>query len=140
MMNGTKKVTDGYVRKDFPGGFPGDDHNAFTKEGRTRVEQQMFSWLSKLLHWRKGNDIITKGTMTQFIPHNGVYVIARRYNGRTAVTILNGTTKPAAFEASRYAELINAKAKTARCIITGRRYDLTKDMQLTPRQTLVLEY
>ena len=36
LMNGTKKQTDGYVRCDFPGGFPGDAQNAFTKEGRTK--------------------------------------------------------------------------------------------------------
>ena len=92
MMNGTKEVTDGHVRKDFPGGFPGDDHNAFTREGRTKAEQQMFSWLSRLLHWRKGNQVITKGTMTQFIPFNGIYVIARQYKGKTAMTVLNGTS------------------------------------------------
>ena len=103
MMNGTKEVTDGNVRKDFPGGFPGDDHNAFTREGRTKQEQQMFSWLSRLLHWRQGNQVITKGTMTQFIPFNGIYVIARQYKGKTALTILNGTTKPAKMEMKRYA-------------------------------------
>lgn len=32
LMNGTKAVTDGNVRKDFPGGFPGDKRDAFTPE------------------------------------------------------------------------------------------------------------
>ena len=77
LMNGTKEVTDGNVRKDFPGGFPGDTHNAFTAEGRTRAENAMFTWLSRLLHWRQGNDVVTTGRQTQFIPYNGVYVIAR---------------------------------------------------------------
>ena len=44
LMNGTKEVTDGNVRKDFPGGFPGDEHNCFSAEGRTKAEQQMFQW------------------------------------------------------------------------------------------------
>src|SRR5574344_2530503 len=35
LMNGTKAVTDGNVRKDFVGGFPGDKRSTFTKEGRT---------------------------------------------------------------------------------------------------------
>ena len=43
LMNGTKEVTDGNVRKDFPGGFAGDTHNAFTAEGRTRAENAMFT-------------------------------------------------------------------------------------------------
>ena len=33
LMNGTKQVTDGNVRKDFPGGFPGDTRSAFTTRG-----------------------------------------------------------------------------------------------------------
>ena len=139
MMNGTKEVTDGNVRKDFPGGFPGDDHNAFTREGRTKQEQQMFSWLSRLLHWRQGNQVITKGTMTQFIPFNGIYVIARQYKGKTALTILNGTTKPAKMEVKRYAEVIGS-TKRAKDILTGRYFDLSADQTLTPRQSLILEY
>ena len=139
MMNGTKEVTDGNVRKDFPGGFPGDDHNAFTREGRTKQEQQMFSWLSRLLHWRQGNQVITKGTMTQFIPFNGIYVIARQYKGKTALTILNGTTKPAKMEMKRYAEVIGS-TKRAKDILTGRYFDLSTDQTLKPRQSLILEY
>ncbi len=142
MMNGTKKVTDGHVRKDFPGGFPGDTHNCFTAEGRTQAEQDMFSWLSRILHWRKGNNVITKGKMTQFIPYNGIYVIARQYQGRTALTIINGTRRNATLDAKRYAELTdgNARAAQARDIPTHQVYDLTKDITLKPRQTLVLEY
>ena len=139
MMNGTKEVTDGYVRKDFPGGFPGDDHDAFTKEGRTRLEQQMFSWLSRLLHWRKGNPLITKGKQIQFIPYNGIYVIARQYGSRTLLTILNGTTKPAVMEVKRYAEVIG-QVKRAKDILSNRYYDLSSDVQLKPRQSLVLDF
>ena len=139
LMNGTKEVTDGYVRKDFPGGFPNDTHNAFTKDGRTNAEQQMFQWTSRLLHWRQGNEVIIKGRQTQFIPYNGIYVIARQYKGRTALTILNGTTKPAKMNIKRYQEVIGDK-KQAKDILTGRYYDLSKDLELSPRQSLILEY
>ena len=139
LMNGTKEVTDGYVRKDFPGGFPGDDHNAFTAEGRTKAENDMFRWTSRLLHWRQGNECITKGKQTQFIPFNGIYVIARQYKGRTVMTILNGTTKPATFKVSRYAEVIG-NTKRAKDILTNRYYDLSKDVQMKGRQSLILDF
>jgi glycosidase len=139
LMNGTKEVTDGNVRKDFPGGFPGDQHNAFTREGRTKAEQSMFQWLSRLLHWRQNNPVVTKGRQTQFIPFNGVYVIARQHQGRTALTILNGTTKPATMQVKRYEEVIG-RATRARDVLTGRYFDLSKDIELKPRQSLVLEY
>ena len=139
LMNGTKEVTDGNVRKDFPGGFPGDEHNCFTKEGRSKAEQAMFSWTSRLLHWRQNNDVITKGKMIQFIPYKGIYVIARQYKGKTVLTILNGTSKPATLDVERYAEVIKGAAKV-KDILTGRYYDLSKDFDLKARQSLILEY
>ena len=139
LMNGTKEVTDGNVRKDFPGGFPGDPQNAFPAEGRTPAQNDMFNWLSALLHWRQNNLLITKGKMTQFIPYNGIYVIARQLNGKTVMTILNGTTRPAKMEVKRYAEIIGDK-KQAIDIPTGKNVSLDGDLVLTPRQTLVLEF
>ena len=139
LMNGTKQRSDGYVRKDFPGGFPGDTHNCFTAEGRSRAEQQMFTWISRLLHWRQGNDVIIKGRMKQFIPYKGVYVIARQHAGRTALTVINGTSQPTTLEVKRYAEVIGQTTR-AKDVPTGRYYDLSKDLPLKPRQTLVLDY
>jgi hypothetical protein len=132
-------VTDGNVRKDFPGGFPGDKHDCFTAEGRTNAENAMFNWLSKLLHWRQGNDVIVKGRQTQFIPWNGVYVIARQYNGKTTLTILNGTSKQAVLEVGRYAEVIG-NVKRGKDVITGRNVALDKNVNLRPRQTLIVEF
>ena len=150
MMNGTKEVTDGNVRQDFPGGFPGDKQNAFTEKGRTKVQQQMFSWLSRLLHWRKDNMAVAYGKMKQFIPYNGIYVIARLHEDhgldmstsvikRTVVTILNGTSKPATLSVERYKEVFE-DVKEAKDILTGRTYDLTKDFELKPRQSIILDY
>ena len=139
LMNGTKEITDGNVRKDFPGGFAGDTHNCFTAQGRTKAENAMFQWESKLLHWRQGNDLISKGKQTQFIPFKGIYVIARQYQGRTSLTILNGKRSEATMPVARYAEVIG-KATTATDVITGRKIDLTHDITLQPREALVVEF
>ena len=139
LMNGTKSVTDGNVRKDFPGGFPGDTKNCFTREGRTQAENTMFDWLSRLLHWRQGNDVIIKGKQTQFIPYKGIYVIARQYNGKTVLTILNGNHKQAEMQLDRYAEVIG-NATAARDVITGRTVKLDKKLSLKSRQTLIVEF
>ena len=139
LLNGTKEVTDGNVRKDFPGGFPGDTHNCFTKEGRTAAENGMFDWTSKLLHWRQGNDVIAKGKQTQFIPYKGVYVIARQYNGKSVMTIINGTRSDNKLSVARYKEIIGSHT-TAKDVITGASVDLTKDIPLTQRQSLIIEF
>ena len=139
LMNGTKEITDGNVRKDFPGGFPGDTVNKFTAEGRTKAENEMFNWLSRLLHWRQGNEVITKGKQTQFIPYNGVYVIARQYNGKTVMTILNGKRSDNSLKVERYAEIIGSTT-SATDVITGQKVDLGSDIKLSQRQALILEF
>lgn len=139
LMNGTKEVTDGNVRKDFPGGFPGDKANCFTAEGRTRAQNDMFNWLSRLLHWRQGNEAIIHGKQVQFTPRKGVYVIARQAKGKNVLTVVNGTSSPAQMEVKRYAEIIG-QATEATDILTGRKVALGKDVALQPRETLVLSF
>ena len=139
LMNGTKEKTDGNVRKDFPGGFPGDTKNCFTREGRTQAENAMFDWLSRLLHWRQGNDVIIKGKQIQFIPYKGIYVIARQYGGKTVLTILNGNHSQAEMLLDRYTEVIG-DTKQATDVMTGRKVKLDKKLSLRSRQALILEY
>ena len=139
LMNGTKEITDGNVRKDFPGGFPGDKHNCFTREGRTDAENAMFDWLSRLLHWRQGNEVIIKGKQIQFMPFKGVYVVARQYNGKSVMTIVNGNKTNAELDVKRYAEII-ASHTQATDITTGKQLDLTHNIPLAARQTVILEF
>ncbi len=138
LMNGTKEVTDGNVRCDFPGGFAGDKHNAFTAEGRTKTENSMFNWLSKLLKWRRNNMVITKGKQIQFIPYKGVYVIARQWNDQTILTILNGTSQAVTLPLDRYAEVIG-NHQEAKDVISGRKVKLGSELQLKARDTKVIE-
>lgn len=139
LMNGTKTETDGNVRQDFPGGFPGDKVNKFTNEGRTKAENAMFDWTSRLLHWRQNNDVIINGSQTQFIPQHGVYVLARQHNGKTVLTILNGKKADNQVDVARYAEVIGSHT-TATDVLTGATVDLTKNIPLTQRQAMVLSF
>lgn len=139
LMNGVKKVTDGNVRKDFMGGFPGDERNCFTADGRTAAENEMFGWLSRLLHWRKGNDVIVNGTQTQFCPHNGMYVIARRHEGKTVMLMLNGLDKENKVDVKRYAELIGTTAEASN-VLTGEKINLTTDIPIPTHGTLLIEF
>ncbi|MDO4511546.1 MAG: glycoside hydrolase family 13 protein [Bacteroidales bacterium] len=139
LMNGTKKVTDGNVRKDFMGGWPGDPRNCFTAQGRTAEENEMFDWLRTLLHWRKGNDLVTKGSMTQFCPYKGVYVIARRHAGQTAMLVLNGNAKATDVDLKRYAEL-TAGHTVALDVLTGEHHALTGALAIPAHGTLLLTF
>jgi glycosidase len=139
LMNGTTEVSDGYVRKDFPGGFPGDRQNLFERKNHSQAVRSVFSWLSQLLHWRQHCEAVIKGRQTQFIPHKGVYVIARQYQEQTVLTVLNGTSQPATMSVKRYAEVIGSAGKV-KDVLSHRFYDLSSDVKLRPRQTLVLDF
>ena len=139
LMNGTKTKTDGDVRRDFPGGFAGDTHDAFTAEGRTKAEQSMFDWLSKLLHWRRNNAVISRGRQVQFIPYKGVYVIARQLDNKTVLTILNGKHTPVELPLDRYTEVIGSHQE-AKDVITDCKVKLDKTLKLKARETKVLEF
>jgi glycosidase len=139
LMNGTKEVTDGNVRRDFPGGFPGDTHNCFTASGRTKAENAMFSWLSRLLHWRQNNKVVSEGRQTQFIPYKGIYVLARRHEGHTVLTLLNGKRSDNKVQVMRYAEVIGSHT-TATDVLTGEQVDLTRNIKMPQRGTMILEF
>ena len=139
LMNGTRRVSDGDVRKDFPGGWPEDTHNAFTAEGRDDEENHMFSWLSHLLHWRQGNEVVTKGKQTQFCTQNGVYVIARQYKGKSVMTVINGRNYHNELQVSRYAEIIG-KTEIAKDVTNDCTVNLTNNFTLYPRQAMILEF
>ena len=138
LMNGVKKVSDGYVRCDFSGGWAGDTQNKFTAEGRTTEENDMFNYLRTILHWRKGNKAITQGKMVQFIPRDGVYVYARSFGGKTVLVVLNGNTKTAQADMSRYAEVTEGFTQ-GKDVTTGSVFPLNAPLTLAPRQSLILD-
>jgi glycosidase len=140
LMNGTKAVTDGNVRKDFPGGFPGDEHNCFTAEGRNKEQNEMYDWLRSLLHWRNGagKDLITKGKQIQFLPNNGFYVLARQLGNHAVLTIVNGTSDSQIFNTRRYDEIIGNHTYGVE-VTNGFKISLTNILAVPARQTLILE-
>jgi glycosidase len=138
MMNGVKAKNDGYVRKDFPGGWSDYAKSAFNAAGRTEQQNASFDFFSRLLHWRQGNEVISKGGMTQFIPENGIYAYARQYNGKTVLVMLNGTDDNATVSLGCYKEIIKDSSE-AHDVLSGKDITLNGELTMTPRQSLVLE-
>ncbi len=48
-------------RRDFPGGFPGDPHNAFLASGRTAEQENVFAYVQSLLALRKAHAALRTG-------------------------------------------------------------------------------
>ena len=110
LMSGDRKPGDGNVRRDVPGGFPGDTHNEFTRAGRSDKQNEAYDFMSRLLQWRKTNEAVRRGTMKHFAPNNGVYVYTRYLKDAVedipVVVIMNGTSQPRTIDTSRYEEII----------------------------------
>lgn len=137
MMSANKGDGDGTLRHDFPGGWSGDSQNAFNRNELTPYQREGFDFTRKLLNWRKGNDVIAKGSLTHYSIQNGVYVYQREYNGKSIIVMLNGNDTPAEISLDGYKEIITKESGND--IISGKTIILNDKIALEKRQILILE-
>ena len=64
-------------RHDFPGGFPGDQHNAFTQAGRTPEEQDICAHVQTLLKLRKQHPALRTGLQRHVAVADNYYGFTR---------------------------------------------------------------
>jgi len=81
-------------RRDFPGGFPGDAHNAFSAAARTRDEQRMWQWTHDWIALRREHSAIRNGDLTDLFCDNDVYAFARHNAQETVVIVINRARDP----------------------------------------------
>jgi glycosidase len=81
-------------RRDFPGGFPGDAHNAFTKSGRNEAEQRVYEWTRSLLRLRREHSCIRRGSLLDLYFDEDSYAYARRDADETIVVAINRAAAP----------------------------------------------
>ncbi len=139
LMHGTKEVSDGLVRLDFPGGFPGDTINDFVSRDRTPLQNEAFAFCQKILNWRKGNECIARGDMKHFMPNNGLYVYRRSYQEKNVLVVMNGNDRPITVDMSRYNEILSG-VESAHDIISDSHVTFTPTMEFAPRALWILEY
>jgi glycosidase len=137
MMGGQKSQGDGDIRRDFPGGWPGDTPNAYTAEGRTGPENEAFNYLRKMLNYRKANPVLHAGKMIHFIPQNNVYVYFRINKQKTIMIILNNSDTPKTLDVPRYDECLKG-ARSGMDIVTRNTIELEK-LTLEGKTAIVME-
>lgn len=104
-MEGFTSPTDGYVRQDFPGGWPGDKENKFLKEGRNPGEDSIFNLVSTLGRFRRESSAITGGKMMQFVPVKGEYVYFRYNDKQTLMVAMNTARESLTIDMNTYKEV-----------------------------------
>lgn len=142
LMSGDRRPGDGNVRRDMPGGFPGDTLNAFTRHGRTDKQNEAFDFMSKILHWRKNSKAIAEGKMLHFMPTNGLYLYRRMTADDQVIVVLNGIDKENEVDMSRYKEIVTPGEKFVD-VLTGEAIEListdTNIRRFSPRQIMILQ-
>lgn len=139
LMVGGKSEGDGSIRKDFPGGWPGDTVDAFTREGRTALQNEAWDYMQKILQWRKTSTPVKEGKLVHYTPdRTGCYVYARIKDGQTVLVMLNGMDKEQELPMARFHEILGT-FRTGKDVISGRDVAVTESVKLAARGVMVLE-
>ena len=137
MENSAKPDSHGRIRSDFPGGWMGDQVNAFEGEGLTAEQRKMQGFLKKLLQFRKQEPAIHSGQTKHFAPEDGVYVLFRYLGDNKVVLILNKNHKTVDLEVSRFSEM-GLEGAYLREIISGDSMAWEGKLTLRERGVMIL--
>lgn len=142
MLGNRDKKGDGDIRRDFPGGWPGDTKNAFlsseTKNGRTNDQEVFHSFTSKVLKWRQKANVIHTGKLLQFIPFDNVYVYFRYNEEKSVMVIINNSLKDQKIDITRFKEGIK-NYSVGTDIITDSNIDITEDFSIPAKTSMILD-
>lgn len=138
LMHGSKEGSDGYVRRDVPGGFPGDTVNAFTAAGRNQMQNEAFDFISTLLNWRKNCDVVAYGSLKHFMPENGIYTYQRKLGDKEVIVMMNGNDEEITRTMERTLEVLPIGSEW-RDMLSGEKVTIAETMTFAPRQIYILE-
>jgi glycosidase len=80
-------------RRDFPGGFPGDPHNAFTAGGRTAEQQDVFAYVKALLALRQSHAALRTGKQWHIGWDDTYYAFLRELPEEKLLVVYNNAPK-----------------------------------------------
>jgi len=92
---GMKGGNDPDNRRDFPGGWKGDPRNAFTPNGRSAEEQEVFDRVQRLAHLRQSTRALRRGRMLQLEAGEQTDVYARQELESSIIVVINNGSLPA---------------------------------------------
>lgn len=137
-MKGDKAKGDGDIRRDFPGGWKEDPHNAFLKEERNEQQKRYFDFTAKLFNWRKNANVIHQGKMMHFIPEENVYVYFRYTDEEKIMVIINGSTTKQLLTMERFQEAIQEHTMGIN-VLTKEVHNLTTKLEVAAKTAYIIK-
>lgn len=138
LMTGFESQGHGFIRTDFPGGWPEDSVNCFIRDGRTVEQNAVFDFLHKLLSWRKTNPAIHSGKMIHFVPEEGIYAFFREHEEAMVMVIFNNNGSEKMVSTKKFTECIKGY-KSALNPITGEHTDDIGIINVPAKSAIILE-
>jgi len=129
---------DGNVRRDFPGGWPGDVKNAFTGAGMSNEELSVQTLVRKLGQYRLHSPALRNGRMMQYVPERSLYVYFRYDAHQTVLCAMNTGNEPVTVDFDRFRER-TAGFTVGANVLTGEHIPLDRPATLPGRTMWVLE-
>jgi glycosidase len=139
LIQGPKERTDGVLRADMPGGWAGDQVNAFTGTGLTDAQRDMQHLVRTLFNWRKTSSAVKYGKLTHYIPSDGHYVYFRHDGKQTVMVVLNKNPQATQLDLSRFTGMVK-DARQGRNVLTGAAVDLRAPLALPAMTSVVVEW
>jgi neopullulanase len=79
----------GLIRADFPGGFRDSSRNAFTREGRSDLENELFEFTKKMIKLRKNHPALSQGEMIHLPAFDEFYIFFRISAAERIMIVVN---------------------------------------------------
>lgn len=138
-MRGDKPAKgDADIRRDFPGGWAGDEQSAFTEQGRTADQNEYHSFTKKLLNYRKNKEVLQTGKLLHYIPENNVYVYFRHNPEERVMVVINNNPEAQTLDLNRYSEGLSG-AVSGTDILSGKRVQLPGSLEIAGKTSYVIE-
>ena len=142
----------GGLRVDFPGGWPGDEMNLFTDEGRRSADRNtdglsvpkgqaadLYDYVSHLFQWRKTKDVIHNGKTMHFITRDNTYGYFRYDDDDVVFVYVNNSSEPKNVPWSYYSE-ISEGLSGGKNVVTGEPVEVSDATVVAPQSVLIVEY
>ena len=138
LMTSPRERDDGAVRADMPGGWRGDDKNAFTGKGLNKAQRDTQAFIKRLLNWRKNATVVHSGKLQHFAPVDGVYVYYRYDDENTLMVVLNKNDTEVTLDLKRFNDLIADNASGID-VLTGKKVNLASGLTLRKKSSTIIE-
>ncbi len=128
----------GIIRSDFPGGWSGDQVNAFTGSGLSEKQKQAQDFFSKILNWRKTSEVIHSGKLKHFAPEDGVYVYFRYNQNQKVMVVMNKNSLEKTIDTNRFSEIM-VNCTSGKEVISGTSVTDLKNLKVPAMSAMIIE-